>query len=976
MSIVGDLTRKLANAALRRSAPNFIVSAMMGQTSQNEEVEHQSDSDTDSDSETTKYWGIISKLDQYSIVIKRNDDEILKFQRNELKFEENYLPEVGDSICLNADTQLLMPDKDTKEEVMGRVTAFDGAMGLIENQHVFKKDVLKDNTSISVDDIVTCIIIGSEIEYDSKVYTSRCISVKKGSDKATAHKYKSQRKRKDKWVRKEIPECMKLVPAKLEFVFSKEGENSTKSFTIKNSGETAQNLKEIRIGKSETEDECFKISFVDKFKPCEIGNNSEYEVKILVNAKKNASFSTRVIFTFETFKMIGEIQIHIMDRDHDIQNKNKMYTKMLLEEVSKNPDVYPGEKPAKAPNFRDKRMDHHHIPNEIKNVLLKENVSHDQIHRELIEAFPELDHVLTFENYAKKFNTLLFLEETELYHQMRSYDMDKGRFQREGEYFSLEIAGLFERRPSLCIGDRLLVTLLNMPNEYPHEGWIHQTKRDKILVKFSSLLHEKYNGEEVRIMFEFSRMNFRKQHETIHRFFKEKKNHKILFPDNVVMCQPIENIILTESGDMVYEDDHENEVIEWYNKDLNLTQKKTIVNVLRGEARPLPYIIYGPPGTGKTMTLIEIINHIVNIQQNSHILVATPSNSSADLITERLIGYGEKMQNSLVRVVGQNIVERDSIPQNLRPYCATIEIAQEGTVVENPESLIPIHMLKKFGQIILAGDPKQLGPIVFNRFAQEFGFGQSYLDRLLLEKPYMPDEEGNFNEKLVSKLIDNYRSIPSILNVYNRIFYDNVLQNKITEDPNCDEMKLLHKLQRVFKEELFENYFPGKSKNCGIHFVDVDGLNEREPSSPSWYNANEVTQLLSMYAKLLKEGIQSKDIGIVSPYKLQCKKIIDGLNSKELKQEFMPKVGSVEEFQGQERKVILISTVRTCKNDISTDKKFSLGFVKEPKRMNVAISRAKSLLMIFGCHDILKLDNNWLQLIQYTKDAGTFHGSK
>jgi len=164
------------------------------------------------------------------------------------------------------------------------------------------------------------------------------------------------------------------------------------------------------------------------------------------------------------------------------------------------------------------------------------------------------------------------------------------------------------------------------------------------------------------------------------------------------------------------------------------------------------------------------------------------------------------------------------------------------------------------------------------------------------------------------------------------MFYDNELQC-------CGDRLATHNLCKW--EHLPSKGFP-------IIFHSMDGENLREGNSPSWFNPQEAQQVVR-YARLLKESrpaIREEDIGIITPYARQVQKIRLALKSQGMGEKI--KVGSVECFQGQERRCVIISTVRSDPEYLSSDLRYSLGFVANEKRFNVAVTRAKTLLSKFA----------------------------
>ena len=127
--------------------------------------------------------------------------------------------------------------------------------------------------------------------------------------------------------------------------------------------------------------------------------------------------------------------------------------------------------------------------------------------------------------------------------------------------------------------------------------------------------------------------------------------------------------------------------------------------------------------------------------------------------------------------------------------------------------------------------------------------------------------------------------------------------------------------------------------------------------------------------KIFDFGILVDDIGIISPYRKQTSKLREILTSLELP---LPKIGSVEEFQGQEKPVIIVTTVRTLAEAttyVEADIIRGLGFLRSPKRFNVAVTRAMSLLVVVGDPHLLGADSIWNYFIKHCIQLGSYVGT-
>ncbi|KAK0573169.1 hypothetical protein LWI29_003912 [Acer saccharum] len=268
-------------------------------------------------------------------------------------------------------------------------------------------------------------------------------------------------------------------------------------------------------------------------------------------------------------------------------------------------------------------------------------------------------------------------------------------------------------------------------------------------------------------------------------------------------------------------------------------------------------------------------------------------------------------------------------------------VIDEAAQLKESESTIPLKLMG-IKHAILIGDECQLPAMVESSVSDEAGFGRSLFERLssLGHKKHL--------------LNIQYRMHPSISFFPNSKFY----HNQILDGPNV-------------KSKRYEQcYLPGGMFGPYSFINILGGREELDEVGHSRRNMVEVSVVMNILQNLFKAWIRSKkklSIGVVSPYKAQVVAIQQQLGHMyENRNGFVVKVKSVDGFQGGEEDIIILSTVR-CNNG------GYIGFLSDPKRVNVALTRARYCLWILGNERTLtRSESVWENLVRDAKDRQCF----
>lgn len=428
---------------------------------------------------------------------------------------------------------------------------------------------------------------------------------------------------------------------------------------------------------------------------------------------------------------------------------------------------------------------------------------------------------------------------------------------------------------------------------------------------------------------------------------------------------------------------------------LNASQNDAIQRVV--EAQEVS-IVHGPPGTGKTTTLVEAI--IETLERETQVLVCAPSNAAVDWISEQLmrrgvnvlrVGNPLRMSDEMLecsyerryashpdyhelwnirRTLAQGAkgeqVHRLRNRQTELEIKINADLFNEARVVsstligsayrimdrrrfstlfidEAAQALEPAcwAAILRADRVVMGGDHQQLPPTVKSLEAARGGLADTLMQKIV-----------GLHPQCVTLLDTQYRMNSAIMAFPSRWFYG----GKLTAAPDAADRQV-------------------SPLDTPLTWIDTSLLDteERESHSASRSNADEarlVIHTLRDYIEMISpQKVESEriDFGIITPYRGQARLLRRLLKMqyyfRKLKRHIT--VGTVDGFQGQERDVIVISLVRANADG-------QIGFLRDLRRMNVAITRARMKLIIVGNAETLSRHHFYRALADHIRHHGDF----
>ncbi|VDP83096.1 unnamed protein product [Echinostoma caproni] len=257
-----------------------------------------------------------------------------------------------------------------------------------------------------------------------------------------------------------------------------------------------------------------------------------------------------------------------------------------------------------------------------------------------------------------------------------------------------------------------------------------------------------------------------------------------------------------------------------------------------------------------------------------------------------------------------------------------------------PECLIPIN--RNPSRLVLVGDQCQLGPVVLSQQALDAGFDLSLFERLqLLGVPLVRLEVSITIPILIINAIVLMSMHPELAKFSSRVFYDNRIQNGVSPSERSGVSR-----------------FRWPSPDKPTFFYLVRSQEQRASNGVSYLNPREAKAVKSIVQELISCGVDKNNIGVIAPYTGQKTYLTQYLGELANGPKEKVEVSSVDAYQGREKDYIILSCVRSNRNR-------TVGFLKDARRLNVALTRARFGLIVIGDPITLSTDPLWNDLLHF-----------
>ncbi|XP_040995352.1 DNA replication ATP-dependent helicase/nuclease JHS1 [Juglans microcarpa x Juglans regia] len=409
----------------------------------------------------------------------------------------------------------------------------------------------------------------------------------------------------------------------------------------------------------------------------------------------------------------------------------------------------------------------------------------------------------------------------------------------------------------------------------------------------------------------------------------------------------------------------------WSERNLNDDQRRAILKILTAKDYAL---ILGMPGTGKTSTMVHAVKAL--LMRGTSILLTSYTNSAVDNLLIKLKAQGidfvrigrpeavhEEVRGNCFSAMNIHSVEDVKIRLDQVKVVAVTCLGITSPLLSNkrfdvcimdeagqtslPVSLGPLMFASTF---VLVGDHYQLPPLVQSTEARENGMGVSLFCRLSEAHP-----------QAISALQSQYRMCQGIMELSNTLIYGDRLRCGSSEIANARLGLSGLKSCSSWLEEVLNPTNP-------VIFIDTDILPAfEERDQKTLNNPIEAYIIAEITEKLVENGIEGEDIGIITPYNSQANLIRRSVCITSVE------IHTIDKYQGRDKDCILVSFVRSSENP----RDCSGSLLGDWHRINVALTRAKKkLIMVGSCKTLSKVPLLKLMIGKVDEQSGILSVSK